>query len=114
MDFDAEGDIVNVDAEHEESDYTDDLDEGWEEDNFLAGVVRVPPVLLQTIFAMMDGQCHRDRPAEMGLLSPRIWMGAIARKFPDTRLAILRSTDPCLLPPWLLRRGGFEPIQVRP
>lgn len=107
MDVDGEEVVANVDEGVDEYDYIDGH-------NFLAGIVRVPPVLLHTIAAKLYAQYQRDRTAEMGLLSPRYWMRAIAVKFPNTRLAILRSTNPCLLPSWILHRVGFKAIQVQP
>lgn len=104
MNVDGADVIANVDEGFD--DYFDD-EEGR---NFNVGIVRVPTVLLHTIDSMMHGP--KDTSDKMCEVSPRTWMCAIALKFPDTRLAILRSTDPSLLPPWLVRHGSIRLIQV--
>lgn len=92
-----------------ESEYIDVYDAGYGDPENVevqyellrVGIARVPLTLLQDTAALLRG--HQSLP--------RAWMLVIAEKFPDTSLRTLRSADPSLLPPWLLR--GFPICQVR-
>ncbi len=81
------------------------------EDQIRVGVARVPISILQTAATILHGHEPGSTQDTMHKLLPRVWMLAIAQNFPETPLAKLRSTDPSLLPHWLLER--FDDYQVR-
>lgn len=66
----------------------------------MVGVARVPLILLQRTAVLVPACCLA-----------RAWMEAIAEIFPDIPLGELRSKDPSLLPPWLLK--DFDIYNVR-
>jgi hypothetical protein len=117
MDFEEEDDdLFNAESDASDYEYTDEDDEDmpWGVEAFTFGIVRVPKVLLQSTTALLLCPRPEDRPIMCESLQ-RAWMGAVALKFPDTPLAVLRSRDPCLVPAWLLERGyreGFASCQV--
>jgi hypothetical protein len=96
---------LDQDGSEEEEDDSDDMESDMGEQRCCAGIARVPLSLLQTTLAMLE-----MRESGRYECLPRSWMMAVALAFPDIPLSKLRSTDPGLLPPWLLQR--FEAYQV--
>jgi hypothetical protein len=118
-----EGDEDSFSDSYQESgeypeEYGSDEEESVEEDlrpvlerDITVGIARIPASLQDSIADILH---TRDRAYTRDWVRsrlPRAWMIAIGHSFPDTPLAKVRSTDPSLLPGWLLQ--GFGSYQVR-
>jgi hypothetical protein len=97
-------------SDEEGSGMEEDYEEEYEKDITIA-IARVPARLQESISEILHKRHVTYTRDWMRARLPRAWMMAIGLSFPDTPLAEVRSTDPSLLPFWILE--GFESYQVR-
>jgi hypothetical protein len=88
--------------------------EGKRKEFIVVGIGRVPPSLLQnTAAALWRGRHVKHPHGTMVVRLTPAWMSAIAQMFPGTSVAKLRSTDPPLLPLWLLELCKNHLVRTR-
>jgi hypothetical protein len=120
MDFDGEDEDFSDqygDSGYSDMEQYDSEDGGWSayelgnmQKRIKVGIARVPLSILHATAAIL----HRHEAGTTSSIMldrlQRAWMLAIAQVFPGTPLSKLRSTDPALIPCWLVER--FDDYQV--